>query len=685
MNSAVHTMQDKLEAGNDASKWSVLQRSQYESKILGLVFIRPLFSPSPLQYLTAHQREVRQFWGQIIQGDRPMFYYEIVEVCALDEPQFAHAVGAPNYAANAHVPRTVVFDITASSASRLWLGSSAGQRLADVASTWAAKHNQAFGEPPVLAISMPIPHALLCTLRKFSSNALPMPIGIGKPDVSLKKWLGIARLKAITGGVNFVESDLIESALGPLSADGFQMCADVIRQLADPDTLRTPDFMDLCRHSVQWLQHHADTMSGNSCRHGNQAHDIQVLINAVMFSGFLKHSGEAVNALLFALRACCPNRQFLEFFTKQLLEKKVLPSRSSIYQHRLTLHLGWVLVQREEFDALFASEGGAATYLTMDSSPQGNFDWLQHSCQTIRDDDLLKVLDMSLRIQESDEIDIDHASDLEFLAGVLIWRVGVPTGIGSGRASALHKMHAFLHARRLFASSWKLVASFVRSIITCTGDLGTESLLPDMKAFPVRRLFPWVQEADSMAEFAFDFQPEGSIEDAPEERPRAEDFAGEETIDFSDCLYIPGLLHIIHNAVGSLLTTLLHAENWISQLRPVSRFLGHFWSRQRLRATCFVGEPAASFSHLYRHFSSILYTDRWGCVIQTVMDLLPLEESLRQFWSKQAYMFASAGDSNGRHIQDQSELNSFDTAITSPFFWASWFEIHDMFYFLFAF
>ena len=67
------------------------------------------------------------------------------------------------------------------------------------------------------------------------------------------------------------------------------------------------------------------------------------------------------------------------------------------------------------------------------------------------------------------------------------------------------------------------------------------------------------------------------------------------------------------------------------------------------------------------------------------MDLLPLEESLRQFWSKQAYMFASAGDSNGRHIQDQSELNSFDTAITSPFFWAYWLEIHDLFYFLFAF
>ena len=62
----------------------------------------------------------------------------------------------------------------------------------------------------------------------------------------------------------------------------------------------------------------------------------------------------------------------------------------------------------------------------------------------------------------------------------------VPTALG--RTSLKHKVHALGHALRLTSQSWQNVGKLLRSTLTVTGDLGTESRFPYFAA-SLRSLF----------------------------------------------------------------------------------------------------------------------------------------------------------------------------------------------------
>ena len=65
--------------------------------------------------------------------------------------------------------------------------------------------------------------------------------------------------------------------------------------------------------------------------------------------------------------------------------------------------------------------------------------------------------------------------------------VATPVAVGSGRVSAVHKLHALLQSLRLFTESWEQAARFFRGAFWST-DLGTEAyiwhLLP-MESVPL--------------------------------------------------------------------------------------------------------------------------------------------------------------------------------------------------------
>ena len=68
-----------------------------------------------------------------------------------------------------------------------------------------------------------------------------------------------------------------------------------------------------------------------------------------------------------------------------------------------------------------------------------------------------------------------EASSREFLQPRLQLLPGVPTAVGSGRASVPHKIRAVAHSQRLEVNSWGQVAVLMNSTFSLTGDLGTES------------------------------------------------------------------------------------------------------------------------------------------------------------------------------------------------------------------
>ena len=143
-------------------------------------------------------------------------------------------------------------------------------------------------------------------------------------------------------------------------------------------------------------------------------------------------------------------------------------------------------------------------------------------------------------------------------------------------------------------------------------------------------------------------------------------------VDLSHTLYIPGVLHIIHNAVKDLQHTLRHWDWFTTRLRHVCRLLSRKYSRQRLMETCFSAEPHCFFKNQYTDFTANVYEGRWGSVAFCIGQLLLVERSLRSAWSLDKYRFGRPdanqqrdGDSNS-HI----DLSIVDDALTSDEFWA---------------
>ncbi len=112
-----------------------------QHKFLAFALVRPLFSADPMQYLTRAQREVHRYWNTVLGRDVPLLFYELVDVVCFQLPQQAHVQSVPNFAANAHQARTLVFHVTEPAAQRLWDSAvtTDGRCPREVAGEWAQR------------------------------------------------------------------------------------------------------------------------------------------------------------------------------------------------------------------------------------------------------------------------------------------------------------------------------------------------------------------------------------------------------------------------------------------------------------------------------------------------------------------------------------------------------------------
>jgi hypothetical protein len=97
-------------------------------------------------------------------------------------------------------------------------------------------------------------------------------------------------------------------------------------------------------------------------------------------------------------------------------------------------------------------------YITLDSSPQGGYDWLQSSFTLLEESVLLTAFDAATELcNRAQSIDCQESVICES-SKALKWEPGVPVAIGSGRASVAHKLHAFIHSLRMVCPTWLLTA-----------------------------------------------------------------------------------------------------------------------------------------------------------------------------------------------------------------------------------
>ena len=165
-----------------------------------------------------------------------------------------------------------------------------------------------------------------------------------------------------------------------------------------------------------------------------------------------------------------------------VLEEKHIPRISALYRHRLTLHLGYCSMIQETHEAMLKSSGGCVRWSTLDSSPQGGVDYLMWGCSTMKQSDLIPAMVLAEQLASSMGDEEEERRVVKLLDPLITLVKAVPSAIGSGRASVNRNAHAFVHSSRLTSMSLRSCSSLANCGVSLTGDLGTESHLPEFRS-----------------------------------------------------------------------------------------------------------------------------------------------------------------------------------------------------------
>lgn len=220
----------------------------------------------------------------------------------------------------------------------------------------------------------------------------------------------------------------------------------------------------------------------------------------------------------------------------------------------------------------------------------------------------------------------------------------------------------------------------LNACVSWTGDLGTESGVTRASTSLPRLFGEWIRAEDAVGvpaegdepeadDGGFNFQAEGAqpAVQAPVRQP--DDFAPADPygVSWRHCLFIPGVMHVVHNATEDFKNSLREWGWFVPLLRHVCRLLH---KPERLLATVFNRAPHNANAHRFASFESTVYEGRWGEVLAACSELLPLKEPLRAAWDLRVYCFGQ--DPGPDHDQGGDDygvkLGIANEAILSVFF-----------------
>jgi hypothetical protein len=660
-------MEDGLGVNDQLPQW-VEHHRPFADKVVGLIACRPASMSSLMLYLGRQQRAVQDFWQLTQFNSSPVMFLEILAACSLETPRTAHAGGLNN------TPKGIFSTLTRFSAQTCWdtpvLNS--GERVHDVIARWSARFPLQPESSVQVAISMPVPHALLTVRGAWQYWGFPLAVGRSAGG------LGLPLIREWTRGVGRVAPLRAGDWDGPaVSIDLLQGLADVMRRQAmgvvDPDELR---------HYVNFVQGWRDEMLRVRFGLSRRIFAMSHMVSCMLVAGLLR-TGESLRTVLTdALRVAVKEQPVLDHYLGLIQRAEAVPRRSTLYRHRLTIHQAVCNCARREAGEQLAA-GDVIRWGTMDSSPQGKHNWLMAGFATMSVSDIEDSVRLAHRLWQLREADdaeelAEAAAAMTSLSSRLELTPGVPTAVGHGRASLADKVHCLAHSCRLTSPTWRDCAKLLSSTVSWTGDLGTEAGVAGASTSLLALFGPWVAEQDASAEAAdsvtaeaeaqaandgFDFQAEGKVPLAEAARP-----ADPYRVSWRHSLFVPGVLHIMHNCTEDFSNSMPGWDGFIVQLRNVARMLH---KPQRLLATCFSRPPHAAKAHRFQSFPHTVYEGRWGDALRTTRDLLSLMADLRSAWDLRLYNFGRDDvQDNGRQDDKHGvKLTIVDEAIRSSYFW----------------
>jgi hypothetical protein len=462
-----------------------------------------------------------------------------------------------------------------------------------------------------------------------------------------------------------------------LTPDVWQSVADFIRKVA-PGLSREQQAEGACHISV--LQSLVDNATRDSHIRSARAYDMVCIIRSLVVSGYLKSTAGLADVLSHALAVSVREPSLLAHLQNEMRRPHSVATPSVLYRHRLTLHIGfcqWVASVHHE---LLSAAEGVVRWSTVDSSPQGGWDWLLSGSAVLRVSDCVvcfrdaqELIALGRGQLDNDETRAAQTFIVDRLSPRLCLTQGVPTGLGSGRSKLRHKVQALLHATKLMTQTWPEACSLLSRTFSFTGDLGTESRISGFAGSARQLMGDWIAtplhegphaEVDVGQDgLQFDFQPlhaEPPDQQAPDEYD----------VDLRTSMFIVGTLHVVHNATEQLGTAMPQWKDFIEQLTHVCRLLKKPWSRQRFLETCMSAMPHRLHRDSFAGFDGAVFEGRWATTMHAISQLIPLQQPLQAAWSLQNFMMGG-GVQEDRAGGGSRQLRPdiVDRAVRNPWFW----------------
>ena len=565
--------------GTPAAEWAAAW-DHWRGHAVGVGLLRVSSCPNVLSYLDRPQRAVHDYWQATRHSGCPVLFLEFVECVSLAQPVLVSGL------ASMHPTSHLFMKITPFSSNRALqeLVHEQAATTRDVIGHWANIHNQGrslFDDDGGLCLSMcmPAPHLALVVSKRWRMWGFPLVNGRAGNGFGYKLVPVLAGIRAPIAAEH-VALDHADPHR-QFSPGQFLDLADALRLVLANFGCNMPQHQhaDLCQH-IQWLMQMRNCLVMEELRRSSRMFDLRLLISCVVTAGYLKHMGSLKDALVAAVVVIVSDPAAAQYFKELLTTSGAVPSPRTLFRARLSVHIGVCKWQQNVHEDMLQGDG-VFRWATVDSSPQGGWEWVLHAATTMRISDAVAALRTATMLATSDDVDTPEcAAALKRLRSVLCLHQGVPTVVGSGYASLSHKVHAVCHSTRLTASSWPAAAQLLNSTVTWTTDLGVEARFATFRHNLVQLFGDWIREEveleaqdDGLADLDvdFDFQSDalhqrpppvlpgvarplvGVARDLRAAAPLPEDPLD---IDFARSVHIAGLLHVIHNCTEDLKSSL---------------------------------------------------------------------------------------------------------------------------------
>lgn len=317
---------------SDPSRWSEVSQN-IAGKIIGAVLARPASVSDLMLYLGRQQRSVQDYWQLTPYHQCPVMFLEILAYCTLSLPQLAFSTDA------GFAPKGLFTKITKFSAERCMnipiTDDPQNVTVAQRITQWQHRFNgglefDGFDEGQLrVLIMMPMPHAMLVNCGAWLYWGFPLATSRQGSALGLhliKSWLDRVPMHPRAGR---------DEAVAELSIELLQGLADTLR--AQSVGSATEGSVRFYTNVVQRIR---DDMLFHRFGLSQRVYTMAHMVHCMLLSGLLACRGAMCEAITRALRIVIKETSICAYYVDLIESFAVVPSQTTLYRHRLTVHLG---------------------------------------------------------------------------------------------------------------------------------------------------------------------------------------------------------------------------------------------------------------------------------------------------------------------------------------------------------